>query len=267
VIVAAGQEADFLHLTHDFEALLTRKQYGRVEVVRNEAEPLCFYVVRYWASAGAARACDADLEAQALTLRLYSLGQVAHVVNSARPPDGRRLLLNDERTNIEIDRRSGYDRRVRNVGRAEGERRSGQDRRIGPRRLRARAGEVDLIAAARRAREFAEAPFSNVKVGAAIEAIDGAVITGCNVENASYGLTICAERVAIFKALSEGQRAFTRLAIVGGGGAPIPPCGACRQILWEFGGDLEILLANAAGDLVEWRLKNLLPLPFDARLL
>jgi cytidine deaminase len=267
VIVSAGQEADFLGLVQDYQAILAQKTYGRVEVIRDEAEPLCFYAVRYWASADAARACHADLDAQALTLRLYTLGQVTHIVNGARPPDGRGLLLHEERTKAETDRRSGFDRRARDTGRGGGERRCGGDRRIGPRRLRGRAGEVDLIAAARRAREFAEAPFSSVKIGAAIEAIDGAVVTGCNVENATYGLTICAERVAIFKALSEGQRAFTRLAVVGGAGVPIPPCGACRQILWEFGGDLEILLANVAGDTIRWRLKDLLPSPFDARLL
>lgn len=266
VTVSAGKEADFLGLTQDFQAILAQKEYGRLEVIRDEAEPLCFYAVRYWASADAAGACHADLDAQALTLRLYTLGQVTHVVNGARPPDVQRLLLDESRTSVETDRRSGFDRRVRHVGRAAGERRSGRDRRIGPRRLR-RASEVDLIGAARRAREFAEASFSNVKVGAAIEAIDGAVVTGCNIENATYGLTICAERVAIFKALSEGQRAFTRLAIVGGTSVPIPPCGACRQILWELGGDLEILLANVAGDTSEWRLRDLLPLPFDARLL
>jgi cytidine deaminase len=93
------------------------------------------------------------------------------------------------------------------------------------------------------------------------------VITGCNIENATYGLTICAERVAMFKALSEGHRAFTRIAIVADSDAPAPPCGACRQILWEFGGNLEIQLANLTEDRGKHLLKDLLPLPFDARLL
>lgn len=267
VIVSAGKEAGFFGVTQDFQAVLAQKAYGHVEVIRDEAEPLCFYAIRYWTNAAAAAACHADLDLQALTLRLYSLGKVTHVVNGARHPGVQRLLLDAERTRIEADRRSGFDRRVRNVGCAGGERRSGGDRRIGPRRLRGHAGDVDLLGAARRAREFAEAPFSNIKVGAAIETIDGAILTGCNVENATYGLTICAERVAIFKALSEGHRAFIRLAIVGGAGVPIPPCGACRQILWEFGGNLEILLANLAGDTVKWCLGDLLPSPFDARLL
>ena len=124
-----------------------------------------------------------------------------------------------------------------------------------------------LVTAARRAREHAVARFSGFKVGAALETADGSVITGCNVENATYGLTVCAERVAMFKALSEGYREFTRIAIVADTEDPTPPCGACRQILWEFGGDLEIVLANLTDPKGVYRLKDLLPLPFDARLL
>ena len=124
-----------------------------------------------------------------------------------------------------------------------------------------------LVAAARRAREFAVAPFSRFKVGAALETADGTVVTGCNVENATYGLTICAERVAIFKALSEGHRSFIRIAIVADTAAPTPPCGACRQILWEFGGNLEIILANLEAETGRHLLADLLPLPFDRRLL
>ena len=124
-----------------------------------------------------------------------------------------------------------------------------------------------LVAAARRAREHAVARFSGFKVGAALQTPDGAIITGCNVENATYGLTICAERVAMFKALSEGHRAFTRVAVVADTEAPTPPCGACRQILWEFGGDLEIVLANLTESKGTYRMRDLLPLPFDARLL
>jgi cytidine deaminase len=124
-----------------------------------------------------------------------------------------------------------------------------------------------LVDAARRAREHAVADFSKFKVGAALETADGAIVTGCNVENATYGLTICAERVAMFKALSEGHRSFSRIAIVANTNDPTPPCGACRQILWEFGGDLEIVLANLTDEQGVHRLKDLLPLPFDARLL
>jgi len=124
-----------------------------------------------------------------------------------------------------------------------------------------------LVAAARRARRNAHASFSGFKVGAALETADGTIVTGCNVENATYGLTICAERVAMFKAISEGHRKFRRVAVVADTDAPTPPCGACRQILWEFGGDLEVILANLRRETGRHRLKDLLPLPFDARLL
>ncbi len=125
----------------------------------------------------------------------------------------------------------------------------------------------DLIAAARAARANAHARFSNFKVGAALEAADGTIVTGCNIENATYGLTICAERVAMFKALSDGRRQFTRVAIVADTEEPTPPCGACRQILWEFGGDLEVILANTERETARFKLSELLPHPFDARLL
>lgn len=126
--------------------------------------------------------------------------------------------------------------------------------------------DSDLIAAARKARVLACAAFSTFKVGAALETADGTIVTGCNIENATYGLTICAERVAMFKALSEGHRTFRRVAVVADTEAPTPPCGACRQILWEFGGDLEVLLANLQRETGRHKLSDLLPLPFDARL-
>src|SRR6266545_3724065 len=124
-----------------------------------------------------------------------------------------------------------------------------------------------LLDTARAAREHAFAAFSHFKVGAALETEDGQVIGGCNVENATYGLTICAERVAMFKAISEGHRRFRRIAIVADTQTPTPPCGACRQILWEFGGDLEVILGNLQAETARHRLKDLLPFPFDARLL
>lgn len=125
----------------------------------------------------------------------------------------------------------------------------------------------ELVAAARRTRRHARAEFSRFKVGAALETADGTIVTGCNIENATYGLTICAERVAMFKALSEGHRTFTRVAVVADTHAPTPPCGACRQILWEFGGNLEVILANLRRETGRHDLRDLLPLPFDARLL
>src|SRR5512146_1066029 len=120
-----------------------------------------------------------------------------------------------------------------------------------------------LLEAALRARNNAHAPFSNFKVGAALEDETGRIHTGCNVENATYGLTICAERVAVFKAISEGARKFRRIAVAADTGALTPPCGACRQILWEFCGDIEVILANPRGKTETHRLKDLFPNPFD----
>ena len=128
-------------------------------------------------------------------------------------------------------------------------------------------GSDRLVAAARAVREHAAAEYSGFKVGAALETRSGDIITGCNVENATYGLTVCAERVAVFKAISEGHREFTRIAIVADTDSPTPPCGACRQILWEFGGDLEVILANLKDVKATLRMKDLLPMPFDKSLL
>jgi cytidine deaminase len=124
-----------------------------------------------------------------------------------------------------------------------------------------------LIDAAIRARENARADFSKFKVGAAVQDDTGRIHAGCNVENATYGLTVCAERVAIFKAISEGARKFVRVAVVADTGDLTPPCGACRQILWEFCGDVEIALANLAGKTETIRLGTLFPRAFDASFL
>jgi cytidine deaminase len=126
---------------------------------------------------------------------------------------------------------------------------------------------ADLLAAARKAREFAVAPFSNFKVGAALLTPNGQVVTGCNVENATYGLTVCAERIALFKALSEGRRRFTQVAVIADTEEPTPPCGACRQLLWEFGGDLEVILGNLLKETARFKLSTLFPYPFDMRFL
>jgi cytidine deaminase len=268
VDVAEGHEAEFHDVSKRLQTILERKGYGRAETFRDEAVPTRYYVVRRWAGVIEAESCHGDIEVQGLTSKLHTIARVTHVVNGVRRPDPLRLMLDDRRTGgVEPDRRTGFDRRVADRGTAEGERRSHRDRRLGPRRLGASAGDINLVAAARRAREHADAAFSRFKVGAAIETADGAVITGCNIENATYGLTICAERVAIFKALSEGHRAFTRIAIVADSERPAPPCGACRQVLWEFGGNLEVQLANLSDEKGAHWLKDLLPLPFDARLL
>ena len=125
----------------------------------------------------------------------------------------------------------------------------------------------ELVHAARGAREFAIAPYSSFKVGAALLTRDGRVIGGCNVENASYGLTMCAERVALLKALSEGERDFVMIAVVADTDAPTPPCGPCRQLLWEYCGDIPVVLANLRRVAGRHQMRDLLPLPFDGRLL
>jgi len=129
------------------------------------------------------------------------------------------------------------------------------------------AGSDQLVAAARAVREHAVADYSGFKVGAALETDTGEIITGCNIENSTYGLTVCAERVAIFKALSEGKRSFKRIAVVADTASPTPPCGACRQIIWEFCGDVEVIIANLTTVSATLRMKDLLPLPFDKTLL
>ncbi len=128
-----------------------------------------------------------------------------------------------------------------------------------------------LIQSALAVRQNAHAPFSHFKVGAALEGIsrDGmaAVFSGCNVENATYGLTVCAERVAVFKAISEGGKGFTRIAIAADTETLTPPCGACRQILWEFCGNVEITLTNTAGKTETLQLADIFPRPFDSSFL
>jgi cytidine deaminase len=120
-----------------------------------------------------------------------------------------------------------------------------------------------LVEAALRVRENAHAPYSKFKVGAAVESDDGRIFAGCNIENATYGLTVCAERVALHNAISAGARGFTRIAVAADSERLTPPCGACRQILWEFCGDAEITLVNLAGQTETLRLRDLLPRPFD----
>ena len=183
------------------------------------------------------------------------------------------------------DRRSQQERRAAAAKKAEaveaGERRQ-RSRRIGGERRDEQgwhpvAVDVDvaevlspedgLLAAARNAREFAQAAYSTFKVGAALETADGQIVTGCNIENATYGLTLCAERVALVKALSEGHTVFTRIAVVADTDAPTPPCGPCRQLLWEYCGDIEVILGSLRSQSGRHRLSALLPLPFDRRLL
>ena len=199
--------------------------------------------------------------------------------------DSRTQWPADERRRQAI-RRLPRERRTTLDGEA-GEPQGTPERRIGHRRIRGErrdesawltltldavpseepASAVDLLTAATAAREFAQAQYSGFKVGAALETADGRVSTGCNIENATYGLTLCAERVALFKALSEGLVVFTRIVVVADTPDPTPPCGACRQLLWEYCGDIEVILGNTHRVIGRHRLAALLPLPFDRRLL
>jgi cytidine deaminase len=183
-------------------------------------------------------------------------------------------------------RRTGAERRSRKAPPPE-ERRSDVERRLAEQRSgadrRTEAGweavtmneaseqsseaEHALLAAAIEARGRAQAHYSHFLVGAALETADGRIIGGCNIENATYGLTLCAERVALVKALSDGHTIFRRIAVVADTESPTPPCGPCRQLLWEYCGDIDIILGNLNGPRGRMRLSALLPMPFDRRLL
>jgi cytidine deaminase len=126
------------------------------------------------------------------------------------------------------------------------------------------SGYEILISAARQARENAHAPYSNFRVGAALRATSGRIFAGCNVENATYGLTVCAERVAIFKAISEGERGFDAISVVTDSDTLTPPCGACRQLIWEFCGDVPVFMTNLKGKTEVIQMRELFPRPFDS---
>ncbi len=121
----------------------------------------------------------------------------------------------------------------------------------------------DLVEQATRVRENAVADFSKFKVGAALRTEGGDIFTGCNVENATLGLTVCAERVALWKALSEGARAFTEIVVVTAADEPTPPCGACRQLLWEFCGDIPVYMVSTKGKTDTMKMSELFPRAFD----
>lgn len=263
--ISPGKENEFLALTGQLQGLVRRKGYGTNQLLRDGDHPRRYYDIRIWRNAETAAQAEQDGEIaelrRTLATRLHStpLVDVAWAVEigltSAGPWQERRVV-NDRRA-------AGGDRRTRQIMTAP-DRRVGTERRIGPRRIDEPVS-LDIVQAAQMARERARADFSDFKVGAAIETVDGRIITGCNIENSTYGLTMCAERVAIFKAVSEGHRSFKRLAVAADTPQPTTPCGACRQVLWEFAGDIEVILADLHDIKSRHRLKDLLPHPFDAR--
>jgi cytidine deaminase len=281
--VSDGKESEFLALTGQMQALVRNKGYGTNQLLQDGSHPRRYYDIRIWRSADAAAKAEGDTDITGLRRDLAKhlsstpLVDVAWAVEvglaAAGPWQERRQVS---------DRRAVGERRVQSVAYTGPDKRSGVDRRSGPRRVAeplsvmfgdAQRKTLDgpqssssaVVQAARIARERALAAFSDFKVGAALETSDGRIITGCNIENSTYGLTMCAERVAIFKAVSEGYRSFKRIAVVADTSQPTSPCGACRQMLWEFAGDIEIILADLAAIKTTHQLKDLLPHPFDAR--
>jgi cytidine deaminase len=268
--VTDGKEREFLALTGQLQALVRNKGYGTNQLLQDGSHPRRYYDIRIWRSADAASRAEGDNEIRNLRrdmakhLASTPLVDVAWAVEvgltAAGPWQERRQAT---------DRRSNGDRRAQSVSFSGPEKRIAE-RRGGPRRViqalsQVRSLQPNAVHAARIARERAMAAFSEFKVGAALETGDGRIITGCNIENSTYGLTMCAERVAIFKALSDGHRSFKRIAIVADTAQTTSPCGACRQMLWEFAGNIEVILADLKNIKTTHQLKDLLPHPFDAR--
>lgn len=261
--IAPGKESEVLTLTGQLQALVRRKGYGSSQLLRDGEHPGRYYDIRVWRNAEAAARAEGDAELGALRrdlgrhLRSTPLVDLAWAVEiglaTAGPWKERRTVR---------DRRAAGDRRVIDIAFGGANRREWFERRLGPRRA---DDQPEIVLAARQARDRAHATFSRFKVGAALETSDGRIVTGCNIENSTYGLTMCAERVAVFKAISEGHRSFRRIAVVADTPQPTSPCGACRQILWELAGDLEVVLADLHEIRSRHQLKDLLPHPFDAR--
>ena len=282
--VSDGSEDEFLSLTGQLQAIIRTKGYGTNQLLQDGSNPLRYYDVRIWRNASAAALAEADNDINGLRndlakhLQSTPLVDVAWAVEvgltAAGPWRERREMPDRRRAQVTPfigpERRVGQRRVVHfrlvepigsTVGAAQGKSSDGAHA------VPDRGDESlpDIFHAARNARERAIAPFSDFKVGAALETADGRVITGCNIENSTYGLTMCAERVAVFKAVSEGHRSFTRIAIVTDTSQTTSPCGACRQMLWEFAGNIEVILANLTTITTTHQLKDLLPHPFDSR--
>ena len=271
--IMPGKESDFLALTGQMQSLVRRKGYGTNQLLRDGEHPRRYYDIRIWRNAEAAARAESDREIDDLRNSLAKHLQSTPLVDVAWAVEiGLAAAGPWQERRVAGDRRANGDRRAQTVSFDGQDRRQALDRRLGPRRTAeppseapGGAAESAVVAAARIARKRAHATFSDFKVGAAIETADGRIITGCNIENSTYGLTMCAERIAMFKAISDGHRSFTRIAVVADTSQPTTPCGACRQILWELGGNLEIILADLRDIKSRHQLKVLLPHPFDAR--
>ena len=262
--IAESKESEFLSLTGQMQSMVRRKGYGTNQLLRDGSHPRRYYDIRIWRNGDAASQAESDADIANLQAELAKNISATPIVDVAWAVE---IGLASAGPWIEKraggDRRAVKDRRTFDLGRREGDRRSGLDRRLGPRRI-ADASQPGIVDAARAARDRAYAGYSNFKVGAALETADGRIITGANIENATYGLTMCAERIALFKAISDGHRSFKRIAVVADTDRPTTPCGACRQVLWEFAGDIEVILADLNGVRARHQLKDLLPHPFDA---
>jgi cytidine deaminase len=275
--VTDGKEREFLALTGQLQALVRNKGYGTNQLLQDGSHPRRYYDIRIWRNADAAAKAEGDDDLSGLRRDLARHLQSTPLVDVAWAVEvGLTAAGPWQERRRQTDRRTTGDRRVHTGAFNGPERRNGGERRIGPRRgidplnvtFRTALGNsprASLFHAARIARDRAMAAFSDFKVGAALETTDGRIITGCNIENSTYGLTMCAERVAIFKAVSEGYRSFTRIAVVADTTQPTSPCGACRQMLWEFAGNIEVILADLENVKTTHMLKDLLPHPFDAR--
>jgi cytidine deaminase len=270
--IIPGREGEFLSLAGRMQGLIRRKGYGNNQLLRDGTDPLRYYDIRIWRNAEAAAQAERDRDIAELR---EAFG--AHVLSRPIVDIAWAVEFGLAAAGPWQERRSGGDRRL-TERRAkmlsfEGPERRQEDRRVTQRRTAVLEGgdassdEIALVAAARMARENARANFSNFRVGAALRTADGAIVTGCNVESPTYGLTMCAERVAVFKAISEGHAPPVSIAIVADSSIPTAPCGACRQVLWEVAGDIEIVLADLGGIRSRYSLKSLLPHPFDERVI
>jgi cytidine deaminase len=271
--ITDGKESEFLALTGQLQGLVRRKGYGTNQLLRDGSHPRRYYDISIWRNAESAARAERDSDVKSLRRDLQQYLHATPIVDiawavemgltAAGPWQERRVLG---------DRRSPRERRGQEAIFNGQDRRVGNDRRIGLRRvvepffpIEGLNGQPNIVQAARSARERARAAFSDFKVGAAIETEDGRIVTGCNIENSTYGLTMCAERVAMFKAVSEGHHSFRRIAVVADTSQPTSPCGACRQVLWEFAGNIEVILADLRDIRMRHQLRDLLPHPFDVR--